>query len=92
MNKKNRQKLSMFSKETLDSLEMAEVLGGDINTKCSNNGCNTSCTNTCTNQNGCINKMCILNTECKENTADCPCASNKSSCIDKDCVYNFDCV
>lgn len=92
MNKKNRQKLSMFSKETLDSLEMAEVLGGDNNTNCSNNGCNTSCTNTCTNQNGCINKKCVENTKCAENTTNCPCASNTSSCIDTDCSVVLKCV
>lgn len=41
MNRINKQNLSMFSKETLDSLEMAEVLGGDNNTNCSNTSSQT---------------------------------------------------
>lgn len=32
MKKIERKPLSMFSQETLDSLEMAEILGGDNNT------------------------------------------------------------
>ena len=91
MNKKNRQKLSMFSKETLDSLEMAEVLGGDNNTNCVNKGCNTSCTNTCTNQNSCVNDKCFVNTECTDDS-NCPCASNTSSCINTDCSAVLKCV
>ncbi len=90
--KNSKKNLSMFSKETLDSLEMAEILGGDNNTNCSNNGCNTSCTNTCTNQNGCINKKCVENIKCAENTTNCPCASNTISCFDKDCRYDSNCV
>ena len=81
MKKTERKPLSMFSQETLDSLEMAEILGGDTNTGCSNNGCNTSCTNTCLNQNGCTNKKCSVNTK------NCDCASNTGNCTDMTCIH-----
>lgn len=86
MDKRNKQKLSMFSKETLDSLAMAEVLGGDNNTKCVNNGCNTSCTNTCQNASDCTNTKCKTNFNC---IGDCDCSIvtpidiNGKDCVDK---------
>lgn len=85
MKKTERKPLSMFSQETLDSLEMAEILGGFNNTHCSNNSCNESCTNTCVNQNGCINKKCIVNTD------NCGCPTNEENCIDMTCIHDTDC-
>ena len=81
MKKTERKPLSMFSQETLDSLEMAEILGGDNNTGCTNTGCNTSCTNSCENQNGCTNEKCIVNTK------NCDCVSNTGNCTDMTCIH-----
>lgn len=62
MKKENKKNSSMFSKETLNSLEMAEVLGGDNNTNCSNTGC----TNICQNTSGCSNDECLPNSDCTD--------------------------
>ncbi|MBQ4421166.1 MAG: hypothetical protein II878_06425 [Bacteroidales bacterium] len=81
MKKTDKNSLSMFSQETLDSLEMAEILGGVDNTGCTNIGCNTSCTNSCENQNGCTNEKCIVN------TSNCDCVSNTGNCTDMTCIH-----
>ncbi len=73
--KKNRKKLSMFSAETLNSLAMAEVIGGVSvaeNTKVCNNIKNCGST---TNSGICTNTDC--STDC-----DCPIATNPCKNID----------
>lgn len=84
MKKTERKPLSMFSKETLDSLEMAEILGGTDNNKCSNL-CNnndkcadTECSNTPCSNTSCINGI--------------PEDKRKTSTTDKGDIYNIDCI
>lgn len=76
--KNNRKNLSMFSAETLNSLAMAEVIGGVSvaeNTKVCNNIQNCGDT---TNTGICTNADC--STDC-----DCPVEANPCS-FDKDCI------
>lgn len=76
--KKNRKKISMFSKETLDSLAMAEVIGGVSvaeNIKVCHNIKNCGGT---TNTGICTNSDC--STDC-----DCPIAENPCN-FDEDCI------
>ncbi|MBR1770346.1 MAG: hypothetical protein IJ748_07825 [Bacteroidales bacterium] len=76
----------MFSDDTLSSIEMAEILGGeDVNYctntgNCSNCSCtNTRCSNTCQNEKGCANtKQCVLNKECV-NSANCDCTAEPTN-------------
>lgn len=87
MNRINKQNLSMFSKETLDSLEMAEVLGGDNNTNCSN----TSCTNRCQNTDDCENTKCETNFNCSGNcVCDITTPINGRECVVTQCVCKKD--
>ena len=63
MKKTEKKPLSMFSQETLDSLEMAEILGGITNTgTCINYDCGTDCA--CGSQN---NTDCPILTDCTYN-------------------------
>ena len=50
MKKIENKPMSMFSAETLDSIAMAELNGGDSNSFCSNPNCINNCLNsTCIN-------------------------------------------
>lgn len=85
--------LSMFSQETLDSLEMAEILGGVDNTGCTNIGCsNETCTNSCINQDGCVNIRCFVNQNCLNTEDDCECLSNEYDCVDMTCMPDLNCI
>lgn len=82
MKKTEKKPLSMFSQETLDSLEMAEILGGITNTgNCLNmKGCGNS-----TNTGTCINYDCGTDCACgSQNNTDCP--------ILTACTYNKNCL
>lgn len=65
-----QKKVSMFSEETLNSLQQAEILGGSdvVNTNCSTCS-NSNCTNTCSNTS-CTDDSCN-----NPNTAD-KCGTN----------------
>lgn len=84
MQKLRKNNVSMFSAETLSSLEMAEILGGvTTNENCTNiKGCQDS-----TNTGTCINF------DCQSNQV-CGCLPNPNSLcnIDVTCVPDKDCV
>lgn len=82
MKKTEKKPLSMFSQETLDSLEMAEIFGGVTNTgNCINkSGCGSS-----TNTGTCTNYDCGTDCACgSQNNTDCP--------ILTACTYNKNCL
>ena len=86
MKKTERKPLSMFSQETLDSLEMAEILGGDDNKNCRNNNCSNEkdCTDTKCENGSCENHCTLVSgtttstdtTKLKDNTTDEVCSRN----------------
>ncbi|MBR1770345.1 MAG: hypothetical protein IJ748_07820 [Bacteroidales bacterium] len=83
--------ISMFSKETLSSLEMAEILGGDDNTNCQNTSCTNEekCTDKGCSNNNCNNSACAANTTTSKSSSG---NSNSEKSTDNDCRYNDKCV
>ncbi len=88
--KDNGKSLSMFSKETLDSLEMAEVFGGDDNIGCRNENCTNeeNCTDSSCSNNSCSN-VCNMTVKQKENSSQ---RQNTNNSTDSSCVYNSVCL
>lgn len=85
-----RKSLSMFSKETLDSLEMAEVFGGDDNTECRNEKCTNkeNCTDSVCNNSSCSNVLCSATTKDNKDSTQ---RQNADNCTDASCEYNSVC-
>lgn len=85
----NKKSLSMFSKETLDSLEMAEVFGGDENSVCRNEKCSNkeNCTDSPCSNNSCSNVCTVVAKDSKNSTQ----IKDADNYTDTSCVYNSVC-
>lgn len=88
--KDNRKSLSMFSKETLDSIAMAEVFGGNDNTECRNEQCSNkeNCTDSLCSNNSCSNVCTVAVKDNKNSTQ----RQNGGNSTDSSCVYNSVCL